>query len=101
MDVLPPLDQLIPKDQLSIKAEKAIPFSERAALTPGEFAALFGHEQTWSYRQIYAGKIKVITGHGRMMIPKSEVERLQREATPLPPKDSVGPAGFEPATKAL
>jgi hypothetical protein len=78
------VEQLIPKGQTSGEVERPIPLSERAAFTPAEFASLFGHEQTWSYRQIYAGKIRVITGHGRMMIPKSEVERLQREAAPLP-----------------
>ena len=77
------VEQLIPKGQQADKAEKPVPLSERAAFTPAEFASLFGHEQTWGYRQIYAGKIRVITGHGRMMIPKSEVERLQREAAPL------------------
>jgi hypothetical protein len=28
------------------------------------------------YRQIYAGKVKVLTQLGRIMIPRSEVERL-------------------------
>ena len=83
MDVPPSVEQLVSKDQLCAKGEKCIPLSERVAFTPTEFAAFFGHEQTWSYRQIYAGKIRVITGHGRMLIPKSEVERLQREAAPL------------------
>jgi hypothetical protein len=76
-------DQLAPKQPSSGQIPKPIPISERAAYTPSEFAALFGHEQTWGYRQIYAGKVKVIRGHGRMMIPKSEVERLQQEATLL------------------
>ncbi|MEJ0000248.1 MAG: hypothetical protein WDO13_14425 [Verrucomicrobiota bacterium] len=83
MDAPSPVEQLIPKGRTSGAVERLIPLSERAAFTPGEFAALFGHEQTWAYRQIYAGKIRVITGHGRMMIPKGEVERLQSEAAPL------------------
>jgi hypothetical protein len=53
-----------------------LPLSEKAVLTPTEFAALFGRTYTWAYRQIYAGKVQVLTQLGRMMIPKSEVERL-------------------------
>jgi hypothetical protein len=56
-----------------------LPLSEKAVLTPTEFAALFGRTYTWAYRQIYAGKVKVLTQLGRMMIPKSEVERLLLE----------------------
>ena len=50
--------------------------SERVVLTPTEFATLFGRHYSWAYRQIYAGKIKVISRLGRMMIPRSEVDRL-------------------------
>ena len=50
--------------------------SEKVSLTPTEFASLFGRHYTWAYRQIYAGKIKVISTLGRIMIPRSEVERL-------------------------
>lgn len=57
-----------------------IPTSELAVLKPEEFAAIFGHHKTWAYRQIYAGKIKVITDMGRYMIPRAEVARLQNTA---------------------
>lgn len=50
--------------------------SERVVLTPREFAAIFGRHHTWAYRQIYAGKVKVISKLGRIMIPRSEVDRL-------------------------
>jgi hypothetical protein len=50
--------------------------SEKVVLTPTEFAALFGRHYTWAYRQIYAGKIKVLSNLGRIMIPRSEVDRL-------------------------
>jgi len=49
---------------------------QRVAFTPGEFAAMFGKSQTWGYRQIYAGKVKTITQHGRILIPAAEVERV-------------------------
>ena len=50
--------------------------SERVVLTPTEFASIFGRHYTWAYRQIYAGRVKVISKLGRMMIPRSEVDRL-------------------------
>lgn len=48
--------------------------------SPGEFAALFGKERTWGYRQLYAGKVQAVTEYGRTMIPKSEVDRVLGEA---------------------
>jgi hypothetical protein len=53
---------------------------DRVAFSPGEFAALFGKSQTWGYRQIYAGKVKTITQHGRILIPAADVERILAEA---------------------
>ena len=44
--------------------------------TPTEFAELFGKERTWTYRQLYAGKVKAITKLGQVQIPHSEVEKL-------------------------
>lgn len=57
-----------------------VPINERAGYTPNEFAALFGKQTVWGYRQIYAGRVRVITVLGRMLIPASEVKRLQGEA---------------------
>lgn len=53
---------------------------DRAAFSPAEFAALFGKEQTWGYRQLYSGKVKATTEYGRTMIPASEVERILASA---------------------
>ena len=55
--------------------------AEKKAYTPAEFAALFGREKTWAYRMLYAGKINGISDYGRMMIPASEAERIEGEAT--------------------
>jgi hypothetical protein len=44
-----------------------------------QFAAIFGRHYSWAYRQIYAGKVKVISKLGRIMIPRSEVDRLLQE----------------------
>ena len=61
-----------------------VPLGERAAYTPGVFAALFGKSVTWGYRRIYSGDVKVITGlGGLMMIPASEVERISSGAERL------------------
>jgi hypothetical protein len=54
----------------------AKPALKRVAFSPGEFAELFGKSQTWGYRQIYAGKVKTITAHGRTLIPASEVDKI-------------------------
>ena len=53
---------------------------KRVAYSPGEFAALFGKHQTWGYRQLYRGTVKAITQCGRILIPRSEVERLLSSA---------------------
>ena len=45
--------------------------SERVVLTPTEFASIFGRHYTWAYRQIYAGKVKVISKLGRISMPLS------------------------------
>jgi len=52
----------------------------QVAFSPREFAALFKKEQSWGYRQIYAGKVITITEYGRIMIPASEVERILASA---------------------
>lgn len=57
-----------------------LPLEDRAALTPREFAALFGRAQSWGYRMIYSGKVNVIDCLGSMMIPKSELQRLTKSA---------------------
>lgn len=56
------------------------PAFNRVAYSPGEFASLFGKSQTWGYRQIYAGKVKAITEHGRILIPAKEVEKVLESA---------------------
>jgi hypothetical protein len=55
---------------------------QREAITPTEFAALFGRHKVWAYRQIYAHKVNVVTELGAMMIPMSEVRRLLQAAGP-------------------
>ncbi len=52
----------------------------RVAISPAEFARLFGKSTTWGYRAIYAGRVKAITQHGRILIPAKEVERILASA---------------------
>ena len=66
-------------------ATSAIHPWERVVLTPKEFAEIFGRHQTWAYRQIRAGKVKVIFKRNRMMIRYSEMDRLV-----LDPKSDIG-----------
>lgn len=35
-----------------------------------------GKHRSWTYRQVAKGDIKVISGYGAGMIPRSEVERI-------------------------
>ena len=58
---------------LSAVARELIPFTERVALSPAEFAALCGRSPTWAYRLLYAGRVKAIADCGRLLIPRSEV----------------------------
>lgn len=45
-----------------------------------EFARLFGRQKTWSYRRMYSGDLRVIRGLGLLMVPATEVQRLQELA---------------------
>jgi hypothetical protein len=67
-----------PSKQESVQTSSKLP-PEKVTLTPTQFASLFNRHYTWAYRQIYAGKIKVISNLGRIMIPRSEVDRLLQE----------------------
>jgi hypothetical protein len=58
------------------KTITAINGEHRAALSVSEFSALFGKHQSWGYRRIYKGEVKIIIPSGTMLIPASEVKRL-------------------------
>ena len=72
---------------------------QRVAYSPGEFAKLFGKSQTWGYRQIYAGKVKAITEHGRFMVPSAEVERILGSAAEY--TGAKRPKIFNPSKAAM
>jgi hypothetical protein len=74
-------------------ARESIKLNQRFAYSPKEFGEANGKSATWGYRQIYAGKVKVISDCGRLLIPHSEIERfLARAAEYNPQAKSTGNA---------
>jgi len=68
-------------------AREPIPLDQRVALSPAEFARLCGRSPTWTYRLLYAGKLKAISDCGRLLIPRSEIEAFvsrKSEYNPAP-----------------
>ena len=55
-------------------------------MSAGEFAVVIGRSPTYAFRQIYAGRIKPISDAGRMMIPRSELDRFLARAAEYNPK---------------
>jgi hypothetical protein len=45
------------------------------AFSPAEAAIVCGKSPTWAYRKIYRGEWRVISSGGRILIPRSEIER--------------------------
>jgi hypothetical protein len=64
------------KQTQSRAAREPIPLGERLGYSPSEFGSLFGRSATWGYRQIYAGRVKPISDCGRILVPRSEIERF-------------------------
>jgi hypothetical protein len=58
----------------------SLPVADRAGFSPNEFAALFGKQAVWAYRQIYAGRIRCVKGFGRTIIPRSELDKVLEAA---------------------
>lgn len=53
--------------------------TERRAYSMAEFAAMLGKTPSWAHKLHYEGKLKVIEGLGRKLVPLSEVRRLLGE----------------------
>jgi hypothetical protein len=68
---------------------QSIGLSERLGFSPKEFSEANGKSPTWGYRQIYSGKVKVISDCGRMLIPRSEVDRFLARAAEYNPKSKT------------
>ena len=70
--------------------KQLLPFEERLGFSPTEFAGMFGKQAVWGYRQIYDGKVKAIQELGRLIVPKSEIDRLLATAAPYNPEPANG-----------
>jgi len=70
---------------------KPIKVSERLGFSPKEFGEANGKSATWGYRQIYSGKVKVISDCGRLLIPRSEVDRFLARAAEYNPQPKPVP----------
>ena len=66
------------------------------ASSPSEFARLFDRHPTWGYRRIYAGDIRVLRQAGRMLIPRSEIERFLSQTVVYNGKESLAPETSKP-----
>jgi hypothetical protein len=75
-------------------AREPIDLNQRLGLSPKEFGAANGKSTTWGYRQIYSGKVKVISDCGRMLIPRREVDAFFARAAEYNPKPEAK-AGHE------
>ena len=58
----------------------------REGYSPAEFARSLGKHPTYIYRLLYAGKLKAVTQFGRLLIPRSEIDRMMATATTYNPK---------------
>lgn len=65
---------------------KAANLEGRVAVSPSEFAGLFGRHKSWGYRQLYEGRVTAITSMGKTLIPLSEIQRILASAAPFDPK---------------
>ena len=72
------------------------------AFSPAEAGIICGRSPTWAYRQIYAGKFRVLNAEdGRLQIPRSEIERYLGGAEKYAPQPKAknGGEGNERAYK--
>ena len=57
------------------------PNNTKQVYSVAEFAAQFGRHKSWAYRLIYTKRIDVIKDFGRMMIPKSQIQKILASAS--------------------
>jgi excisionase family DNA binding protein len=59
---------------------------EAETLTVAQAALKLGVSDTSVYRLIYSGSVKVITGFGRMRIPRSELDKFVKKLCVYTPR---------------
>jgi hypothetical protein len=72
----------LPRDY-SVRMNDPLHDKSRLAYTLDETAAMFGKHRSWAYRQVRTKQLKVITGYGAMLVPRSEIERILNSACEL------------------
>lgn len=75
------------------RERRPVSLSERLGFSPKEFGEANGKSATWEYRQIYSGKVKVISDCGRLLIPRAEVQRFLDRAAEYNPQSKTSTAG--------
>ena len=61
-------------------------FQSQETLSIAEAAALLGVSGTSVYRMVYAQKLKVLSGFGRLRIPRSELDKFLGRVTIYAPR---------------
>ena len=61
----------------------------RLAFSPFEFGHVLGKSETWAYRQLYNGTVKAISDAGRLLIPRSELDRFLDRASQYNPQSKA------------
>jgi helix-turn-helix protein len=67
--------------------------THQLAFSPAEAAIACGKSPTWAYRKVYSGDFRVVSSDGRILIPRSEIERYLGGAekySPQPRQAKVG-----------
>jgi hypothetical protein len=65
--------------------------AQRLAFSPFEFGHVLGRSETWAYRQLYSGTVKAISDAGRLLIPRSELDRFLARAGEYNPQHKRDP----------
>jgi hypothetical protein len=69
--------------------------THQLALSPAEAAIACGRSPTWAYRRVYSGEFRVISSAGRILIPRSEIERYLGGAEKYNPEPKHAKGGGE------
>jgi hypothetical protein len=70
--------------------------AQRLAFSPFEFGHVLGRSETWAYRQLYSGAVNAISDAGRLLIPRSELDRFLARACEYNPKPKPSAKQQEP-----
>jgi hypothetical protein len=67
------------------------------AFSPAEAGLVCGKSATWAYRKVYDGTFRVTNDAGRLLIPRSEIERYLAGAEKYnpEPKDAKNGGGHD------